>query len=137
MCRPSCCKPRSQAPGVAAVAVVIGAGIIAVHKIGHVLAQIAHDTINALLLIELTIGGIAAAAITIWAITALVRWRLRHRTAQPGQIRPAAARQAASATERAQPCLACGGNAEVLRADDAGRLTPRACPECQPARLAG
>ena len=48
MCRPSCCKPRSQAPGIAAVALIIGAGI-AVHKISHVLAQIAHDTINVLL----------------------------------------------------------------------------------------
>ncbi len=34
-------------------------------------------------------------------------------------------------------CLACGGNGEVLRSDGAGRFEPRACPECQPARLAG
>ena len=57
MCRPSCCKPRSQAPGVAAVALIIGAGIIAVHKISHVLAQIAHEVINVLLLIALRDRG--------------------------------------------------------------------------------
>ena len=33
MGRPSCCKPRSQAPGVAAVALIIGAGLAA-DKIG-------------------------------------------------------------------------------------------------------
>ena len=41
MCRPSCCKPRSQAPGVAAIALIIGAGIVA-GKIGPHVARIVH-----------------------------------------------------------------------------------------------
>jgi len=138
MCRPSCCKPRSQAPGIAAVAVIIGAGI-AVHKISHILARIAHDIINALLLIALTAGAIAAAAITIWMVTWVVRWWLRHRTAhfrQGHPIQHIRTLHLRPVRER-QPCLACGGNGQVLRADTAGRFEPRACPECQPARLAG
>ena len=96
MCRPSCCKPRSQAPGVAAVALIIGAGIIAVHKISHVLAQIAHEVINVLLLIALGTGAAAAVAVTIWVMTWLTFWWLRRQKAQqrqagslPGQFRSA------------------------------------------------
>ena len=134
MCRPSCCKPRSQAPGVAAVALIIGAGI-AVHKISHVLAQIAHDTINVLLLITLGAGVAAAVAITAWVMSWLVCWWLRRHKAQQDQARSVLSQFRPARTERM--CLACGGTGEVLRGNGAGGFEPRACPECQPARLAG
>jgi hypothetical protein len=134
MCRPSCCKPRSQAPGVVAVAVVIGAGIVA-GKVGHVLARIVHDTINVLLLIALGAGAAAAVAIAAWVMTGLVCWWLRRQKAQQGRVRSIISQFRPARSERV--CLACGGAGEVLRGNGAGGFEPRACPECQPARLAG
>jgi hypothetical protein len=134
MCRPSCCKPRSQAPGVAAVALVIGAGI-AVHKIGHEVAQIAHEVINVLLLIALGTGAAAAVAVTVWVMTWLTFWWLRRQKAQQRQAGSILGQFRSLRSEQA--CLACGGSGEVLRANGADHFEPRPCPECQPARLAG
>lgn len=137
MCRPSCCKPRSQGTGVTAVAVLIGAGI-AVHKIGHTLAQIGHEVINILLLAALATGAAATLALTVWVSAALIRWRL-HCKAQSSRTQPVTRtrRPRLHPVRGSQPCLACGGAGEVLRANDGAGFEPRPCPECQPARLAG
>jgi hypothetical protein len=137
-CRPDCCKPRGQAPGITAAAlVVIGAGIV-VHKIGHTLATIAHIAIDVILLAVLTAGVISAVALVTWVAVWLVRWWLGHREARRDQVdqvtrnwmlylRPV----------RNEPaCPACGGNRQVLRSDGCGGFEPRACPECNPVRLA-
>jgi hypothetical protein len=161
MRRPSCCKPRSQAPGIAAVALIIGAGILAGK--GRLIAdRVLHDVVEVLRIAAITTGAIAAAAITAWILILLVRWRLRRRQAE-GQVNAKVARaradiaaslagvlddeeglaqiyamhgQQAPATTGSPSCLACGGAGEVLRSDGNGRFKLRACPECRPTWLA-
>lgn len=138
MSRPSCCEPRSQAPGVAAVALIIGAGIAAdkVRPEAHRLIHIAAEVLRSIAVITaITI----AVAITAWVIACVVRWWLGHRDAQPGNVLQATvtAWQPVRTDTGRCPCLACGGKGEVLRADGNGTFEPRACPECQPARLPG
>jgi hypothetical protein len=138
MCRPSCCKPRSQAPGVAAVALIIGAGIAAakIRPEAHRIAHVAGEVLRSLAVITATTVAVAIAA---WVLAHLVRWWLRHLNARPGQVPPTTvtAWPAAGSVTDQRPCLACGGHGEVLRANSAGCFELRACPECQPARLAG
>jgi hypothetical protein len=151
MGRPSCCKPRSQAPGVAAVVLIIGAGILA-GKGRHVAGKVLRDVVEVLRIAAVTTGAIAAAAIT----------RLRRRQAE-GQVNVKVARaradiaaslasvlddeaglaqtyamhgQQAPARTGSPSCVACGGTGEVLRSDATGRFEARACPECRPTRLA-
>jgi hypothetical protein len=160
MRRPSCCKPRSQAPGIAAVALIIGAGILA-GKGRHVADRVLHDVAEVLRVAAITTGAIAAAAITAWILILLVRWRLRRRQAE-GRVNAKVARaradiaaslagvlddeeglariyamhgQQAPARTGSPSCVACGGAGEVLRSDGTGRFEARACPECRPARL--
>jgi hypothetical protein len=161
MCRRPCCKPRSQAPGIAAVVLIIGAGILAGK--GHLIADRAmHDVAEVLRIAAVTTGAIAAAAITAWIVILLVRWRLRCRQAE-GQVnaKVAGARadmaaklagvldeetglpriyamhgQQAPARPGVPLCVACDGASEVPRCDGTGRFELRACPECRPARLA-
>jgi hypothetical protein len=160
MGRPSCCKPRSQAPGIAAVALIIGAGVAA-SKIRPEAHRIEHDAAEVLRIAAVTTGAIAAAAITAWILILLARWRLRRRQAE-GQVYARVARaradiaalarvlddeqglaqiyathgQQAPARTGSPSCVACGGAGEVLRSDGTGRFEARACPECRPARLA-
>jgi hypothetical protein len=136
MCRRrSCCQhSRSQAPGVAAVAVIIGAGLAA-DKIGPHMARIAHDVLDVLRTIALITAVTVAASIAAWATARLVRWWLVRRNAQHRPAHLVASQGRSVQDERS--CLACGGNGEVLRANSFGSFEPRACPECQPARLAG
>jgi hypothetical protein len=160
MRRPSCCKPRSQGPGVAAVALIIGAGILA-GKGRPIADRVLHDIVQVLRIAAITTGAIAAAAIAAWILILLVRWRLRCRQAE-GQVTAKVARaradiaailarvlddetglaqiyamhgQQAPASPGSPPCPACGGAGEVLRSDGSGRFELRACPECRPARL--
>jgi hypothetical protein len=161
MSRPSCCKPRSQAPGIAAVALIIGAGILAGK--GRLIADRAlHDVVEVLRIAAVTTGAIAAAAITAWILILLVRRRLRRRQAEgqvtakvvsaradiaailarvlddeQGLARIYATRgQHAPARTGSPSCVACGGAGEVLRSDGSRRFEARACPECRPVRLA-
>jgi hypothetical protein len=161
MGRPSCCKPRSQVPGVAAVALIIGAGVAA-SKIRPEARRIEHDAAEVLRIAAVTTGAIAAAAITAWILILLVRWRLRRRQAE-GRVNAKVARaradiaaslgrvlddeqglaqiyaihgQQAPARTGSPSCVACGGAGEVLRSDGTGRFEARACPECRPTWLA-
>jgi hypothetical protein len=138
MCRPSCCKPHSQTPGVAAVALIIGAGI-AVDKIRPEMARIVHIATEVLRILALTTMTIVAVTIAAWASTWLLRWWLRRCEAQSGHLRQGSSTGTSHLRppQGKQSCLACGGKGEVLRANDNGSFEPRACPECQPARLAG
>jgi hypothetical protein len=135
MCRrPSCCKPRSQVPGAAAVALIIGAGIVA-SKIRPEAHKIMHDVIDVLRTMAVTTAVIVAVTIVAWVTTQLVCWWLGHRQTQYGRGYSVDSQRSSAGNERS--CLACGGKGEVLRANRAGRYEPRACPECQPIRLAG
>jgi hypothetical protein len=138
MCRRDCCKPRSQAPGVAAAALIIGAGIL-VGKTGHTLAKVAHDVIEVARIAALTTAILVAAIITAWMVTKLLRWWLRHREAHRDQAEQVTHNwRLYFRPVRDEPlCPACDGNGEVLRSDGSGNFEPRACPECRPARLAG
>ena len=90
MCRPSCCnKPRSQAPGIAAIALIIGAGLGA-DKIGPHMARIVHDAAEVLRIAALTTGIVIAVAIAAWITPQLMRWRLTQRS-QLGHVTDAGA----------------------------------------------
>jgi hypothetical protein len=134
MRRPSCCKPRSQGSGFAAAALIIGAGIVA-SKIRPEVHKIMHDVIDLLRTMAVTTAVIVALIIAAWVTTQLVRWWLGHRQTQYDQVYSVASQRSAAGNEPS--CLACGGNGKVLRANGNGSFEPRACPECQPTRLAG
>jgi hypothetical protein len=161
MCRRSRCdKSGGQGAGVAAVALIIGASILA-GKGRHIAGTALHDVAEVLRIAAVTTGVIAAAAITAWIVILLVRWRLRCRQAEDRvNARVARARadiavslarvlddetglaqiyamhdQQAPARTGSPSCPACGGAGEVLRSDGTGRFEARACPECRP-RLA-
>jgi hypothetical protein len=162
MCRRSRCdKSGGQGTGVAAVALIIGAGILA-GKGRHIADGVLHAVVEVLRIAAITTGAIAAAAITAWILILLVRWRLRRCQAE-SQVNAKVARaradiaaslagvlddetglariyamhgQQAPASTGSPSCPACGGAGEVLRSDGAGRFEARACPECRPTWLA-
>ena len=136
MCRRrSCCKhSRSQAPGVAAVVLIIGTGLAA-DKIGSYVTRIAHVVLGVLRTIAVMTLAIVAVAIAAWATGLVIRWWLARCKMRPGRVHQVA--NQVKTVPNGRSCLACGGMGEVLRSDEAGHFEPRACPECQPARLAG
>jgi phosphate/sulfate permease len=117
---------------------IIGAGVAA-SKIRPEAQRILHVAAEVLRSIAVITATIVAVAIAAWVLAYLVRWWLRHRDPQPGKAHPTTvtAWPPARTVTGQRLCLACGGNGEVLRADSVGYFEPRACPECQPARLAG
>jgi hypothetical protein len=136
MCRRRSCRQhsRSQAPGLAAVVLILGGGLAA-DKIGPRVARIAHVVLGLLRTAAVITLTIVAAAIATWAIGLAVRWWLGRLKAPPGSVYLVASQFRSARNERS--CLACGGHGQVLRSDGTGGFEPRACPECQPARLAG
>jgi hypothetical protein len=136
MCRRrSCCQhSRSQAPGVAAVALIIGAGLAA-DKIGAHVARITHIVTGVVRTIAVMTLMIVAVTTAAWVTGVVVNWWMVHRQARHRPTHSVASQRRSARDERS--CLACGGMGEVLRSEGAGHFEPRACPECQPARLAG
>ena len=121
MGRPSCCKPRSQAPGVAAVVLIIGAGILA-GKSRHIADRVLHDVAEVLRIAAVTTGAIAAAAITAWIVILLVRWHSAVAKPRPGHAKVARARADIAASlasvlddERAWPIYAMHGQQAPAR----------------------
>jgi hypothetical protein len=138
MCRPSCCdKNGGQGAGIAAVAVIIGAALVAA-KIGPVVARIVHTVVEVIRLAALTTGLVVALAAVTWAAITITRWQL-HRKALAGiRTRMVVTRPVDRAGLAGQAdCLACGGTGTVLRAISGGRYQPQGCPVCEPARMAG
>src|SRR5437764_11181095 len=110
MCRPSCCKPRSHGPGIAAAVLIIGAGVAAA-KIRPEAHRILHDAAEVLRSIAVITAATVAVAIAAWVLGHLVRWWLRHQDAHSGRARPVAVTAwppGKLATDQ-HPCLACGG----------------------------
>jgi hypothetical protein len=136
MCRRrSCCQHSpSQAPGVAAVVLIIGAGLAA-GKIGPHVDRVAHVVTGVLRTAAVMTLIIVAAATAAWATGLAIRWWVIHHQARHRPTHSVASQRRSEREERS--CLACGGMGEVLRSDNAGHFEPRACPECQPAWLAG
>jgi hypothetical protein len=139
MCRPSCCDNNgSQGAGIAAVAIIIGAALLAA-KIGPIVAGIVHTVVEVLRIVALTTSLVLALAVVTWAAILITRWQLQHRQMlMANQTRMVVTQP----WEQAEPadrrdCLACGGNGTVLRAISGGRYQPGACPVCEPVRRAG
>jgi hypothetical protein len=140
MCRPSCCNnSRGQGAGIAAVAVILGAAIIAA-KIGPIVATIVHIALEVIRFAALTTGLVLVLAAITWAAITITRWQLRRTAPAASPTRVVAAPAiwvSASRASRPAECLACGDSGQVLRAIDDGRYQPFACPVCEPAEWAG
>ena len=140
MCRPPCCNNTgSQGPGVAAVALIMLAALLAA-KIGPVVAKIVHVVLDVIRLVVLTTGLVLALAAITWAAIAITHWQLRRSALAAARTRvvtmPA---MRVTPTQRSRPadCLACGGTGSVLRAIGSGRYQPGECPVCEPMTRAG
>jgi hypothetical protein len=140
MCRPPCCNDNGgQGAGIAAVAVIVVAALVAA-KIGPVVARIVHTALEVIRLAVLTTGLVVALAAVTWAAITITRWQLRRKT-----LAAKAAQMVTASTIRVQPrqpahsadCLACGGTGTVLRAIGSGRYQPGQCPVCEPIMRAG
>ena len=139
MCRPSCCKPSSEAAGIAAVAVIAGTAYVAV-KIGPIVARILHLLVEVLTIIMLTAATALACIVLAWLAVRIVRWRLRCRSAHPQttlQPVPFSARDHIGRAETEPGCLACGDTGTVLRAIGGSRYQAQPCPACEPLTWAG
>ena len=140
MCRPPCCNDSGgQGAGIAAVAVIMVAALVAA-KIGPVVARIVHTALEVIRLAALTTGLVMALAVLTWAAITITRWQLRRKA-----LAADATQMVTASTIRVQPsqpahsadCLACGGTGTVLRAIGGGRYQPGECPVCEPIMRAG
>ena len=140
MCKPPCCNDSGgQGPGIAAVAVIMVAALVAA-KIGPVMASIVHAVLEVIRLAALTTGLVMALAVLTWAAITITRWQLRRKA-----LAADATQMVTASTIRVQPsqpahsadCLACGGTGTVLRALGSGRYQPGECPVCEPIERAG
>jgi hypothetical protein len=139
MCRPSCCdKNGGQGTGIAAVAIIIGAALIAA-KIGPIVAGIVQAVLEVLRIVALTAGLVLALAVVTWVAIMITRWQLqRHKMLVSNSTRVVVTRLWEQANSADRPdCLACGGNGTVLRAISGGRYQPQDCPACEPVRRTG
>ncbi len=85
MCRPSCCNNSgSQGSGIAAVALLIGAALVAA-KIGPIVAHIINVVLNVIRLAALTTGLVVALAVFTWAVIVVTRWQRRRRALAAAQ----------------------------------------------------
>src|SRR5262249_4595828 len=131
MCRPSCCdKNGGQGAGVAAVAIIIGAALIAA-KIDPIMAGIVHTVLEVLRVVALTTGLVLGFEVITWAVIVITRWQLQRKTlagARTQMVTPFTIWMSATRTSHPADCLACGGNGTVLRAIGGGRYQPGQCP---------
>ena len=140
MCRPPCCNHSGgQGTGIATVAIIIGAALIAA-KIGPILARIVHTVSEVIRLAALATGLVVAVAVLTWAAITITRWQLRRSALAAARTRAVsmpAMRVTATQGSRPADCLACGGTGTVLRAISGGQYQPGVCPVCEPVRRAG
>jgi hypothetical protein len=141
MCRPPCCNDTgSQGAGIAAVALIMVAALIAA-KIGPIVAHMIHVVVEVIRLVALTTGLVVALAAVTWAAIVLTRWQLQRRTALAATrtrvVTMPAIRFSADQGSGPADCLACGGTGSVLRAIGGGRYQPGECPVCEPVQRAG
>jgi hypothetical protein len=138
MCRPPCCNNTGgQGAGIAAVAVIIGAALIAA-KIGPIVAAIIHTVLEVIRLAALTTGLVVALAVVTWAVIALIRGQLRRKALAVTRTRVMVTRPREHTRSADRPdCLACGGTGTLLRAISGGHYQPAVCPVCEPVRRTG
>jgi hypothetical protein len=140
MCKPSCCNnSASQGAGVAAVAIIAGAALVAV-KIGPVVARILHLAVEVLTIILLTAASALACIVLAWLTVRIVRWQLRRHHAHPQVILrpvPSGDLKPINQADSEPGCLACDGTRKVLRAIGGSRYQAQSCPVCEPVTRAG
>jgi hypothetical protein len=140
MCRPPCCNDSGgQGPGIAAVAVIMVAALLAA-KIGPVVARIVHTVVEVIRLVALTTGLVVALAAVTWAAIVITRWQLQRKAlagTRARMVTPSAIWMSATQASHPADCLACGGTGTVLRAIGSGRYQPGQCPVCEPITRAG
>jgi hypothetical protein len=140
MCRPPCCNNNgSQDAGIAAVALLIGAALVAA-KIGPIVAKIVHVALEVIRLAALTTGLVVVVVVVTWAAIVITRWQLRGRALTAARTRVVttpANRFPADQVSGPADCLACGGTGTVLRAISSGRYQPGQRPVCEPITRAG
>jgi hypothetical protein len=132
MCRPSCCKPSNEGPGIAAVAVIAGAAVVYA-KIGHAVAEILHTVTVVLTIVLLTAVAALAAIVVTWATARLIGRRRQVRQ----QAMPPVVRQPITQAQNAPGCLACGDSGIVIQAIGPSHDQVSPCPVCQPVRRTG
>jgi hypothetical protein len=139
MCRPSCCDHSGgQSAGIAAVAVILGAALIAA-KISPIVTRIVRMALEVIRVAALTAGAVLAFAVAAWLTVMIVRgWLRRHDAQRRAIVQPigTAARQHMAGGDR-PGCLACGGSGTVLMLTGGDRYQPNVCPVCEPAEWAG
>jgi hypothetical protein len=135
MCRPPCCNDSGgQDAGIAAVALFIGAALVAA-KIGPIVARVLHTVAEVIRLVALTTGVVVALAVITWAAIVITRWQLRRialAAARTPVVTMPTIRFSADHVSSSADCLACGGTGTVLRAISSGRYQPGECPVCEP-----
>ena len=140
MCRPPCCNQGgSQGPGIAAVALIMLAALIAA-RIVRIADRIIHVVLDVIRLVALTTGLVLVLAAVAWAAIVITRWQLRRRALAAARTRVIAVpaiRFPADQVSGPAGCLACGGTGTVLRAISSGRYQPGECPVCEPVTRAG
>ena len=140
MCRPSCCNNSGgQGTGIAAIAFLIGAALVAA-KIGPNVAHISHVVLDVIRLVALTTGLVVVLAVLTWAAIMITRWQLRRRALAAARTRVVTMPTVEFAADHVSglaDCLACGGTGTVLQAIAAGRYQPSECPVCEPLARAG
>jgi hypothetical protein len=140
MCRPPCCNQGGgQGTGIAAVALIMLAALIAA-KIGPIVAKIVHVVLDVIRLVALTTGLVVVLVAITWAAIVITRWQLCRRALAAARTRVVtmpATRFSADQVNGPADCLACGGTGTVLRAISSGRYQPGACPVCEPVTRAG
>ena len=137
MCKPSCCNNSGgQGAGIAAVAVIIGAALIAA-KVGTVVAKVAHVGLEVIRFAVLTTGLVVALAVLTWAVVAVTRWQLRRKALASAQTQMVTTPTTRIWASRPADCLACGGNGTVLALTSGDQYQLRDCPVCVPVRRAG
>ena len=140
MCRPSCCNNSGgQGTGIAAVAFLLGAALVAA-KIGPTVAHISNVVLDVIRLVALTTGLVLALAVLTWAAITITRWQLHRKALAASRTRVVTIPTIRSSSDQVSGpagCLACCGTGTVLRAIGSGRYQPGACPVCEPARRAG
>jgi hypothetical protein len=137
MCKPSCCKQSHEGAGIAAVAVIAGAALVAA-KIGPVVATIAHMAIEVLTIVLVTAGSALVLIAAAWLTLQIVRWQIRqHHAHRQPVLRPVPFTAPAVHHGSEPGCLACGDTGQVLRAITGSRYQAQPCPACEPAQRAG
>ena len=136
MCRPSCCNNGGQGAGIAAVALIMLAALIAA-RIVRIADRIIHVVLDVIRLVALTTGLVLVLAAVAWAAIVITRWQLRRAALAAAQPRMVAIRFPADQPIGPAGCLACGGTGTVLRAINGSGYQPQDCPACEPARRVG